>query len=160
MTATETLNDAELFVGLSDDDCRMIGALARRRSAAAGETLFRLGDPADELFVIRRGRVELTFPLMVMGETKETRFQSLEPGRTLAWSALVPPYRLTMSGRASTEAELLGFERARMLKLFEEHPAVGYVVEANLSRVIAARLHELVALWVREVQRNVSQTYR
>lgn len=160
MTAIEKLNEAELFVGLSDDDSKAIGALARRRNAAAGETLFRLGDPAEELYVIRHGRVELTFPLLIMGETKETRFQSLEPGRTLAWSALVPPYRLTMSARASTDAELLAFERARVLELFKERPAVGYVVEANLSHVIAARLHEVVALWVREVQRNVSQTYR
>lgn len=160
MTALEKLTEAELFTGLSDEQCRKIAGLARRRRAAAGETLFRLGDPAGELYVIHRGRVELTFPLVVMGETKETRFQSLEAGRTLAWSALVPPYRLTMSARASTEVELLGFERAGVLRLFEELPATGYVVMANLSHVVAARLHEVVALWVREVQRNVSQTFR
>ena len=53
----------------------------------------RRGDDAqisrvDDL--IRRGRVDLTFPLQVMGETREVRFQSLEAGRTLAWSALTP----------------------------------------------------------------------
>lgn len=160
MTAIETLNEAELFAGLTELDSRAIGALARRRSVAAGETLFVLGDPAEELFIIRSGRLELTVPIQVMGETKETRFQSLEPGRTLAWSALVPPHRLTMSARASTEAELLAFDRARVLQLFEERPAIGYRVMTNLSRVVAARLHEVVALWLREVQRNVSQTYR
>ena len=156
----EKLARAELFAGLSDDACRVLAGLARRRDADPGETLFRLGDPADEFYVIRRGRVELTFPLVVMGETKETRFQSLEAGRTLAWSALVPPYRLTMSARASTAVELLAFERARVLELFDELPRAGYVVMTNLSRVVATRLHELVALWVREVQRNVSQTFR
>ncbi len=160
MTALETLNEAELFAGLSDEESRTVAAVGRRTHAAAGETLFRLGDAAEEFYVIRRGRVELTLPLVVMGETKETRFQSLEPGRTLAWSALVPPYRLTMSARGSTEVELLAFERGHILRLFEERPAVGYVVMSNLSRVVAARLHEVVALWVREIQRNVSQTYR
>ncbi|HEY6098447.1 MAG TPA: hypothetical protein VIW03_03395, partial [Anaeromyxobacter sp.] len=81
-------------------------------------------------------------------------------GRTLAWSALVPPHRATMSARASTDVELLGFERAPLLQLFEQRPTVGYAVMANLSRVVAGRLHELAALWVREVQRNVSQTFR
>ncbi len=104
--------------------------------------------------------MELTFPLVVMGETKETRFQSLEPGRTLAWSALVPPHRLTMSARASTDAELLAFERGRVQQLLEQRPAAGYCVMANLSRVVAGRLNEVLALWVREVQRHVSQTYR
>lgn len=160
MTAIETLSEAELFAGLTEVDARAIGALARRRTATAGETLFRVGDPADELYVIRSGRLELTFPLVVMGETKETRFQSLEPGRTLAWSALVPPHRLTMSARASTDAELLAFERERVEQLLAQRPAAGYRVMSNLSRVVAARLNEVVALWVREVQRNVSQTYR
>ncbi len=160
MSVLEKLGEAELFAGLSDEACGTIAGLARRRSAHAGEMLFRLGDPADELYVVRRGQVELTFPLVVMGETKETRFQSLEVGKTLAWSGLVPPYLLTMSARASSEVELLAFERARLLRHFEELPAVGHVVMSNLSRVVAARLHEMVALWVREVQRNVSQTFR
>jgi CRP-like cAMP-binding protein len=160
VTPLERLNEAQLFAGLSEEECRVLAGLARRRTARAGEGLFRVGDPADEVYVIFRGRVELTFPLVVMGETKETRFQSLEAGRTLAWSALVPPHRLTMSARASTDVELLGFERARMLGLFAERPAIGHAVMTNLCRVVAGRLHELVALWVREVQRNVSQTFR
>lgn len=159
MTVLETLNEAELFAGLSEEQCRAVSAIARRRRSAAGEALFRVGDPATELLVIRRGRVELTFPLVVMGESKETRFQSLEPGRTLAWSALVPPHRLTMSARGSTEVELLGFERGQLLELFERNPHVGCQIMTNLSRVVAARLHEVVALWVRQVQRNVFQTY-
>lgn len=160
MSAVEDLSQAELFTGLSETARLGLTALARRRAAAAGEVLFRLGDPAEEFYVLRHGRVELTFPLVVMGETKEARFQSLEAGRTLGWSALVPPFRYTMSARASTDVELLGFARSGVLRLFDEQPAVGYPVMTNLSHVVATRLHELIALWVREVQRNVSQTFR
>jgi CRP/FNR family cyclic AMP-dependent transcriptional regulator len=156
----ESVAGAELFAGLSDAQRRSVTGLARERTAGAGEVLFRLGDRADAFYVIRRGRVELTFPLMVRGEEKEARFQSLEPPRTLAWSALVPPHRATMSARGTTDVSLLAFDRDRVLALFEEQPAIGHVVMANLARVIATRLHELLALWVREVQRNVSQTYR
>jgi CRP/FNR family transcriptional regulator, cyclic AMP receptor protein len=160
MPALERLEEAQLFAGLSEVDCRAVAALARRRTTPAGEVLFRMGDLADEVYVIRRGRVELTFPLTVMGETKEIRFQSLEPGWTLAWSALVPPHRLTMSARAATEVELLGFERARLLDLFQQRPTIGCTVMSKLCHVVAARFQEMAALWVREVQRNVSQTYR
>lgn len=160
MPALEILREAEVFAGLSPEQLRPLAALARERRAAAGEVLFRLGEQADECYVIVTGRVELTFPLLVMGETKEARFQSLEAGRLLAWSALVPPHRLTMSARAATDVELLALERGRLTELFREQPAIGHVVMANLARVVAARLHELLALWVREVQRNVAQTYR
>jgi CRP-like cAMP-binding protein len=160
MPALERLDEAQLFAGLSEADGRAVGALARRRSAQAGAVLFRVGDAAEEVYVVRRGRVELTFPLTVMGETKEIRFQSLEPGRTVAWSALVPPHRLTMSARAATDVELLAFERATLLELFEQRPSIGYAVMAKLCHVVAGRFQEMAALWVREVQRNVSQTYR
>ncbi|HET8540036.1 MAG TPA: cyclic nucleotide-binding domain-containing protein [Anaeromyxobacter sp.] len=156
----ETLGQSELFAGLPEPAWRELEGLGRRRAVAAGETLFRIGDDAREFHVIRRGRLELTFPLAVMGETKETRFQSLEAGRTVAWSALVPPHRLTMSARASTDAELLSFERVPVLEHLARRPDVGFVVMGNLSRVVAARLHEVLALWLREVQRNVSHTYR
>ncbi len=160
MTALESIAQAELFAGLSAAERESVAALARERKIAAGEVLFRLGDRADTFYVIRRGRVALTAPLVVKGEPKEARFQSLEPTRTLAWSALVPPHRATMSARGTTDVELLAFDRDPMLQLFAAQPAVGHVVMTNLARVIANRLHELLALWVREVQRNVSQTYR
>jgi CRP-like cAMP-binding protein len=160
MPPVEPLGDAELFAGLSGEQRRSLAALARERRAAAGEVLFRLGEQAGEFYVIGKGRVDLTFPLLVMGETKEARFQSLEAGRTLAWSALVPPHRLTMSARAASDVEMLAFERRPVLDLLAGQPAIGHVVMANLAGVVATRLHELLALWVREVQRNVSQTYR
>lgn len=160
MSVVEFLKDTELFTGLPEKARRALADLAAERRAAAGEILFRLGEEAAALYIIRLGRADLTFPLLVMGETKETRFQSLEAGRTLAWSALVPPHRLTMSARAATDLELLAFERERMLALLEAEPSIGHAVMSNLASVVAARLHELLALWVREVQRNVSQTYR
>jgi CRP-like cAMP-binding protein len=160
VSTLECINEAELFAGLSDAERVSVAALAHERKLAAGEVVFRLGERADTFYVIRRGRVELTFPLQVRGESKEARFQSLEPRRTLAWSALVPPHRVTMSARGTTDVELLAFDRDSLLELFAAQPAIGHVVMANLAGVIASRLHELLALWVREVQRNVAHTYR
>lgn len=160
MSPLECVSEAELFAGLSEAERASVAALGRERGLAPGEVLFRLGDLADTFYVIERGRVELTFPLVVMGEAKEARLQSLEPRRTLAWSALVPPHRLTMSARGTTDVALLAFDREAVLRLLAAQPSIGHVVMANLARVVASRLHELLALWVREVQRNVAQTYR
>ena len=160
MAVVDSLLGVELFAGLSAEQRRQVASIAQERRAAAGETLFRLGEPAEALYVIQRGRVDLTFPLQVMGETREVRFQSFEAGRTLAWSALVPPHRLTMSASATTDVELLVLERQQLLDLLEREPLLGRLVMSNLAGVVAARFHELLALWVREVQRNVSRTYR
>lgn len=155
--ALESLRDVELFRGLSEEHRRAVAAVATERRAAAGETLFRLGGHAEALFVIKRGRADLTFPLQVMGETREIRFQSLDAGRTLGWSALVPPHQLTMSARATTDLELVVLPGERLLAVLAAQPAIGHVVMANLAGVVAARFHELQELWVREIQRKVPQ---
>ena len=156
-SALESLRDVELFHGLSEAHRRAVAAVALERRAAAGETIFRRGDRAEAVFVIRHGRVDLTFPLQVMGETREIRFQSLDAGRTLAWSALVSPNLLTMSARATTEVELVVLPGERLLAVLEAQPVIGHVVMSNLAGVVAARFQELQALWVRELQRKVPQ---
>lgn len=155
--AHESLREVELFAGLSDAERMAVASTAEERHLAAGETLFRMGDKAEAVYVLLRGRVDLTFPLQILGETREIRFQSLEAGRTLAWSALVPPFRLTMSARATTDVELLALSGERLRRLLAERPSVGRVVMANLAGVVAARFHELQAIWVRELQRSVPQ---
>lgn len=157
-SALESLRDVELFQGLSDAHRRAVAAVATERRAAAGETIFKRGDQADALFVIRHGRVDLTFPLQVMGEAREVRFQSLDAGRTLAWSALVPPHLLTMNARATTAVDLVVLPGDRLLAVLGAQPTIGHVVMSNLAAVVAARFHELQALWVREVQRKVPQS--
>jgi toluene monooxygenase system ferredoxin subunit len=152
----ETLREVELFLGLTEAQRRAVAQLAVERRAPAGEVLFRLGEPAEALFVLQRGRVDLTFPLQVLGESREVRFQSLEAGRTLAWSALVPPHRLTMTARATTEVSLLVLEGERLRALLAEQPAIGHQVMSNLAGVVGARFHELLALWGREIQRGLS----
>lgn len=155
--AHESLRDVELFAGLSDAERMAVASTAEERRLPAGEVIFRLGEKAEALHVILRGRVDLTFPLQILGETREIRFQSLDAGRTLAWSALVPPFRLTMSARATTEVELLSIPGERLRRLLAERPSVGRVVMGNLAAVVAARFHELQAIWVRELQRSVPQ---
>lgn len=159
-SAHELLQGVEPFRGLSEAQGRAVAALAGERRAAPGEALFQLGDRAEALFVIRRGRVDLTFPLQVMGERREIRFQSLEAGRALGWSALVPPHELTMSARATTEVELLVLPGAPLLALLAAQPAIGQVVMGNLAALVAVRFHELQGLWVRELQRKVPQGER
>ncbi len=160
LSALETLRDVELFRGLTEEQCRAVAGMATERQAAPGETLFQLGGRAEELFVIRRGRVDLSFPLQVLGEQRDVRFQSLDAGRALGWSALVPPHQLTMSARTTTEVDLLVMRGAQLLGLLSAQPVIGQVVMANLAGVVAARFHELQTLWVKEIQRKVPQAQR
>jgi CRP-like cAMP-binding protein len=156
----EAVAASELFKDLSPQELDRVAAIGSFKKAKAGELLFKLGGEAASLFLIAEGRVELTIPLMVMGEQKEVRAQTLWAGRALAWSALVAPYHFTMSARTVTDVELVELPRGPLFQVFVTDPRIGFAAMSNLASVIGGRLLEAQALWVREVQRNVSETYR
>ena len=48
--------DWPLLAGVGADDVAALLAIARRRSFRRGEVVFHVGDPADALHLVRKGR--------------------------------------------------------------------------------------------------------
>ncbi len=147
-----------LFRGLSVEQCAPFVPLAREQAFSKGATLFRLGEEAGLLFVVRSGIVHLTMPLAMPGGDHEMVVQEAHERDTVAWSALIEPYRYTMSGRAGTDVTLLGFAPDRLQEAMAAHPAAGQRMLTNLAQVIARRLQVMQAMWTRELQRTVTVT--
>src|SRR5215207_5433012 len=130
----------DLLDGLGAAQAGGILALGKRLLLSSGAELFHLGDAADSLFVIQRGRVRLTLPMHVRGNDEEVLVEERVPGQTVGWSALIPPYRFTLSAKTPLETEVIAIGRAALLAHFTAHPAVGQVVSLNLAAVIGQRL--------------------
>lgn len=79
------------------------------------------------------------------------------PGQMVGWSGLVPPHRFTLNATAPLETELLALPRGALLAHFAAWPAVGYVVNQNLARIVGQRLQVLQAMWLREMQRGLDR---
>lgn len=141
-----------------EGDAARLFELARPLSCREGDCLFRLGDAADRLYVVATGRVELTFPVVLGSVTREVPFESTARGNTVGWSALVEPYRFTLSARAAESSELATFRREDLFRLFEAEPRVGHVVMRRVAEIIGRRLLRMQALWVRELQRAVTDS--
>jgi hypothetical protein len=77
------------------------------------------------------------------------------PGQTVGWSALIPPYRFTLTATAPLETEVLAFSRDALREHFAARPLTGYTVSNNLASVIGERLQLFQTMWVREIQRMV-----
>ena len=58
---------SELLKDLNADEIQRILAFGTRYTLPSGASLFHLGDPADRLFLIERGRIRLTLPMQVRG---------------------------------------------------------------------------------------------
>jgi CRP-like cAMP-binding protein len=146
---------ADLLSGLSEDAASRVMALAKRTILSSGAQLFHLGDQAESIYLIARGRIRLTLPMQVRGQEEDVLVEERAPGQTVGWSALIPPYRFTLTAGAPLETEVLAISREALAAHFSENPQAGYAVSMNLASVIGERLQLFQTMWVREMQRMV-----
>jgi CRP-like cAMP-binding protein len=145
----------ELLNGLSPAEAEQILELGTRLIVPSGTLLFRLGDPADRLFLTERGRIRLTLPMHLRGKEENVLAEERSPGQTVGWSALIPPYRFTLSAAASLDTEVIALPQKALREYMAAQPAVGCKIALNLAVVIGHRLQLFQTMWLREMERTV-----
>lgn len=154
-----TREQSDLVRGLPLEDAAAVLALGTPVSLTAGQVLFDLGKPAAALYLIRRGRIALTLPMQINGRAEDVVIEEHQPGETLGWSALVPPHRFTLKATAPLATDLLAIRRTDLLHYCASNPRVGQVVALNIAAIVGQRLQLFQAMWLRQMQRVVSQVH-
>jgi CRP-like cAMP-binding protein len=157
--ATSVIAQSEVFAGLEPAEIAEIEQIAQRQPFKAGSRIFNLGEEATRMLLVESGTVRLALPLVVRGSAQEVTIDEKSNGAVIAWSALVPPHKLTLSGLAATDVLLLAVDRRELDEIFRASRRVQAVVLANLNRVIASRVGMLEALLIRELQRWVAERF-
>ena len=151
----ELLRQADLVEGMSPEQVRRLSLLGRARTLPGGDYLFLLGDSAQHVCIVASGQVDLCFPIRIGGVMTDITVESVGSGRTVGWSALVKPYRFTLSARATEPTNLVAFSRQDLLHLFDNDPGIGCVLLSRVSELVGNRLSSFQALWARELQRRL-----
>jgi CRP-like cAMP-binding protein len=147
--------NADLLTGLEQSAADGVLALGNRMLLTAGAQLFHLGDEAESIYLVTRGRLRLTLPMQVRNREEDVLVEEACIGQAVGWSALIPPYRFTLTATAPLETELIALPRQVLNRYFARHPETGQTVAWNLSCIIGQRLQLFQAMWLREIQRMV-----
>jgi len=147
--------DIDLLKGLAPDEAERVLALGQPVVLTTGAELFHLGDVADSIYVVTRGRLRLTLPMQVRTREEDVLVEERSGGQTVGWSALIPPYRFTLTASAPLETEVIALPREALNSYFAMHPETGYAISLNVACVVGQRLQLFQAMWLREVQRMV-----
>jgi CRP/FNR family transcriptional regulator, cyclic AMP receptor protein len=150
---------SELLKDLTAEEVERILALGTRIAVPSGTSLFRLGDPAERLFLIERGQIRLTLPMRVRGREEDVVVEERTAGQTVGWSALIPPHKFTLAATAPLETEVIALPREELRKYLAANPTLGYKVTLNLAIVIGHRLQLFQTRWLREMQRTVEKHF-
>ena len=108
-----------LFASLSDEERDLLAQAVDTRKLQAGETLFKAGDPGQALFVVAKGRMEISIT-----DTAGQRIVLTEclHGDVFGELAMLDEGSRTATATALEESELLELDRGDLLLMVRQRP--------------------------------------
>ena len=131
------LADAPFFSGLDEGRLALLAGCAGNVHFAAGESLFREGDPADTFYVVRHGSVALETFVPARGPVL---IETIDAGEVIGWSWLFAPYRWHFDARALTVVRATGFDGTCLRQKCEDDPELGYDLMGRFAQVLIERM--------------------
>lgn len=132
------LDSSELFKGLPRDTLAALQALCRSETHSEGSALYRVGDLAEDLYILESGRVEF-----LIGRDQRTTPAGfvLRTGEVFGWAALMDgqPSRIAQA-TCLEKSSVLKMNGKEVLKVLESDPASGYLVMRRLAELITRYL--------------------
>ena len=110
-----------------------IGALSQdalRKRSSKGQALFLQGDPTDEMFLIKGGRVKLT---KVLQNGNELTLDIRKAGDFVGENMFAEEGHYPVSAYCLEETLTCGFNRSQFERIVLDHPKIGLQVIKNLS---------------------------
>jgi len=132
MTELTGLKTILMFNRLPEAALAEVAAALKSRTLAAGEVLFAMGDPGDELFIVKTGRVAIYAPDPDKpGDERPIRI--FEAGEALGEMALIDNQPRSLSARALEPAEVLILTGDDFRRLLRTYPDMALAVMAGLN---------------------------
>jgi CRP-like cAMP-binding protein len=103
----------------------------------AGSYVFREGEPADRLYLVRHGRVALE---LLVPQRGPVIVDTVQAGELLGVSWLFPPYRWQFDAHAVKPVEALAFQGAALRAACEQDPLFGYQLMRRIGAVMEHRM--------------------
>lgn len=146
----DAIRSVPLFASLDDEAATELRNLLRTRDIAGGTGLFRAGDQGDAMYLIERGRVQIS---LNDDDNKEVVLAELARGDFFGEMAIIDGKQRSADATVTEDARLAVLSRESFLRFIDENPAVAL---AMLSATFS-RLRSTDKLLQQRVSRNVNE---
>ncbi|MFN2137641.1 MAG: Crp/Fnr family transcriptional regulator [Candidatus Promineifilaceae bacterium] len=145
MVSTELLRRYPFFARLNDGQLRKMAMIGEERTCAPGEVLFTGGAVADQLYLLRKGSVELHYVVKDergMEKTQDYLVGIINPGEVFGISAVVQPYRYTSSAVAGEACEILALDAMALRAMCDEDIELKALFQERIATTAFKRLQD------------------
>ena len=133
----ELVSAHPLLAGLPGEAVAQVAGCARNVAFDPGALLLAEGDPADTLYLLRRGQVaiEVNSP-----GRRPIVIETVGPGGVVGWSWLFPPYRWHFDARAVDAVGAVAVDGACLRAKADADDALGHALLGRVAAVLLERL--------------------
>jgi CRP-like cAMP-binding protein len=126
-----------ILAGLPGDVLDELAGCARNLAFASGALLLVEGEPADSMYLVRRGRVSIE----VHAPTGHNLVvETVGVGAAVGWSWIIPPYTWQFDARAVEPVGVIALDGACLRAKAEADPSLGYTLMRRVAGVLLERL--------------------
>jgi CRP/FNR family transcriptional regulator len=123
-----------IFQNLDPEGVEALSREALRKNSVKGESLFMQGDSADEMFLIKGGRIKLS---KVLEDGTELTLDIRKAGDFVGENMFSEEGEYPVSAYCLEDTLTCGFSREQFEQLVLQHPNVGLQIIKNLSERIS-----------------------
>lgn len=138
-----------IFQNLALEDIESLAEKALRKKMIKGQTLFMQGDPADEVFLIKGGRIKLT---KVLEDGTELMLDIRKSGDFVGENMFSEEGQYPVSAVCIEDTLTCGFTRSQFEELVLQHPTVGLQVIKTLSERISWLTNRVGSLSITNIE--------
>src|SRR5262249_26107627 len=118
-------------------------------SSEKGELIFRRGDVADALYIVKSGEIDIS----IDSESETVILATITAGNFFGELGLFDGSRRSADARAASDVQLLVLQRKFIINFLEPHPAA----TLRILAVVTSRLRHADEMMTRLVTRNVNE---
>ena len=154
MISPELLRRFPFFARLNAAQLKTLAMLADEIYLEAGHVLFEENQPADTLYLLVEGEVDLYYiseDKLRSKARKEFLVGEINPEEIFGISAIIEPNIYTSTCRAANKSRLIKFDSRALREKMDQDCSLGYVLAQQAARAALQRLNytrvQLAAAW-------------
>jgi CRP/FNR family transcriptional regulator, cyclic AMP receptor protein len=143
------LKQSELFSKVSPEEIKVLAPLSQVKTFSAGTVIFSQNASAERVYLLDQGSVALK---TLLSNGLEITYEMItKRGDPFGWSALVEPFEHMTTAICMEETRAIIFNRKDLIRIFPQHPMLGFKVMHNLCILLARRLERTRRLLVGQI---------
>jgi CRP-like cAMP-binding protein len=148
------LKQKDIFWGMKKDFVKKIMDMAVTASHQGGEWLFREGDPANNFYILLKGRVKL-----ILGDTGHIVYIVNNAGEAFGWSSLIGRESFSASAQCMVPSKLLNWDKSKLQKILKKDPDNSLLFYKRFAELLGNRLLQSYTIISSVLPAEVSPAY-